>query len=111
MLAQKPSWGSRRKMMTSFTKIMIAAAMTAVAVGNLPTSASANDTGVFLGGLAVGALAGAAIAGGNSAPVYVAPGPVYGAPVYYQRRCWYEAAPVFDAAGYQVGSQTVRRCR
>jgi hypothetical protein len=99
--------------MTSLAKIMIAAAMTAVAVGNLPMSASANDTGVFLGGLAVGALAGAAIAGGNSGPVYVAPsnGPVYGPPVYYQRRCWLEAEPIFDAAGYQVGHQTVRHCR
>ena len=99
--------------MNSLAKIVIAAAMTVVAVASLPTPASANDTAVFLGGLAAGVFAGAAIAVGGSAPVYVAPatGPVYGPPVYYQRRCWLEAQPVFDAAGYEVGTQTVRHCR
>lgn len=97
--------------MTSLVKVVIAAAMTIAAVASLPMSASANDTGAFLGGLAVGAISGAAIAGARPAPYYGPAGPgYYGAPVYYQRRCWYEAQPVFDAAGFQVGSQTVKRC-
>ncbi|MGZ5805110.1 MAG: hypothetical protein ACXWJW_05815 [Xanthobacteraceae bacterium] len=96
--------------MTTFKKLISAAALGASLVAGLAPAASANDTGAFLGGLAAGAIVGGAIAGGRPAPVYVAPAPVYGPPVYYQRRCWYEAQPVFNQFGYQVGSQTVQRC-
>ncbi len=99
--------------MTSLAKIAIAAVMGAGAIASLSTPASANDTGAFFGGLAVGAITGAAIAGGAAAPppAVVYGRPVYDEPVYYQRRCWFEAEPVYNAAGYEVGTQTVKRCR
>jgi H+/Cl- antiporter ClcA len=100
--------------MTSLMKTVIAAAMGLGMIASLAAPASANDTGAFLGGLAVGAIAGAAIAGGAAAPP---PPPVdyrrrvYEEPVFYQRHCWYEAEPVYNAAGYEVGTQTIKRCR
>ncbi len=101
--------------MTRFTKIFAAAVLCSSAVASLSPTASANDTGAFLGGLAAGAIVGGAIAGGAPGPVYapVYGGPAYGyggPPVYYQRRCWLEAQPIYNGFGYQVGSQTVRRC-
>ena len=103
--------------MTCFTKILTAATLSVSAMASFSPTASANDTGAFLGGLAAGAIVGGAIAGGRPAPVYTAPAPVYGdpvyyggPPVYYQRHCWYEAQPMFNQFGQQIGSQTIRRC-
>jgi hypothetical protein len=103
--------------MTCFTKIITAVALCVSGVAGLAPTASANDTGAFLGGLAAGAIVGGAIAGGQRGPVYhsapaYGPGPAYygGPPVYYQRHCWYEARPVFNQFGQHVGSQSVRRC-
>jgi hypothetical protein len=98
--------------MTSLAKIVLAAAVGAISVASLSVPASANDTSAFIGGLAIGTFAGAAIAGGSSPPpVVYGRRPVYDEPVYYQRRCWYEAEPVYNMAGYQVGTQTVKHCR
>jgi hypothetical protein len=98
--------------MIGFAKYIAAAALSASMIAGLTPTASANDTGAFLGGLAAGAIVGGAIGGGRPAPVYgPAYGqPVYGPPVYYQRHCWYEARPVFNQFGMQVGSQPVQRC-
>ena len=95
--------------MTRFTKFIAAAVLGTSMIAGLTSIASANDTGAFLGGLAAGAIVGGAIAGGAPAPVY-GPAYGYGPPVYYQRRCWMEARPVFNQFGYQVGSQMVQRC-
>ncbi|MEA2976623.1 MAG: hypothetical protein QOF19_2143 [Alphaproteobacteria bacterium] len=99
--------------MTGLMKVVIAAAMSLGMTASLAAPASANDTGAFLGGLAVGAFAGAAIAGGAAPPPPPAAyrGRVYDEPVFYQRHCWYEAEPVYNAAGYEVGTQTIKRCR
>jgi hypothetical protein len=98
--------------MTSLAKIVIAAATSLGMAASLSAPASANDTGAFFGGLAVGAIAGAAIAGGAAPPPPTYRRPVYDEPVvYYQRRCWFEAEPVYNAAGYEVGTQTVKHCR
>jgi hypothetical protein len=91
--------------MNSLVKIVVGAALSASAGFSTPASAANGQNAAFFGGLAIGALAGAAIAGGAAAPVY-APGP----PVYYERHCWYQTQPLFDAAGNQVSSQSVRRC-
>jgi hypothetical protein len=92
-------------------KITVAAALSASIVASLSTAASAGNEGAFIGGLAVGALAGAAIAGGNPAPAYGGPGyRTYAAPVYSPRHCWFEAQPVFDQWGNQVGARNVQRC-
>ena len=91
--------------MNRTVKIVIGAALCASASLSTPASSANGQNAAFFGGLAIGALAGAAIAGGAAAPAY-APGP----PVYYERHCWYQAEPLFDAAGHQVSSQSVRRC-
>ncbi len=91
--------------MNSLMKIVTVAALSTCASLSTPASAANGQNAAFFTGLAVGALAGAAIAGGTAAPVY-APGP----PVYYERHCWYQTQPLFDAAGHQVSSQSVRRC-
>jgi hypothetical protein len=95
----------QRKKMNTLVKIVMGAALIAGASLTTPVLAANGQNAAFFGGLAVGALAGAAIAGGAAAPAY-APGP----PVYYERHCWYQTQPLFDAAGNQVSSQSVRRC-
>jgi hypothetical protein len=93
--------------MNLMAKTATAVLLSASVLAGVTPTASANDTGAFLGGLAAGAIVGGAIGGGRPAPVY---GPAYGPPVYYQRHCWIEARPVFNQFGYQVGTQQVQRC-
>ena len=93
--------------MTRFTQLVAAAALSASMIAGLAPSASANDTAAFFGGLATGAFVAGAVAGGRPAPVYSQP---YAVQPYYQRQCWFEAQPMFNQFGYQVGTQTVRRC-
>jgi hypothetical protein len=86
-------------------KIVIGAVLGLTLGISTPSLAADGRNAAFFGGLAAGALVGAAIAGGTAAPAYVA-----GPPVYAPRRCWYQVQPLFDAAGNQVSSQSVRRC-
>ena len=83
----------------------LAAALCGYLSFSSPVLAENGRNAAFFVGLAAGALAGAAIAGGTAAPAY-APGP----PVYSPHHCWYQVQPLFDAAGHQVSSQSVRRC-
>jgi hypothetical protein len=91
--------------MNTLVKIGMGAALSAGASLTTPALAANGQNAAFLGGLAVGALAGAAIAGGAAAPAYVS-----GPPVFYERHCWFQTQPLFNAAGVQVGSQSLRRC-
>jgi hypothetical protein len=93
--------------MTRFTRLIAAAALSTSVVVGLAPSASANNTAAFFGGLAAGAFIAGAVAGGRPAPVYSQP---YSPQPFYDRQCWYEAQPMFNQFGYQVGTQTVRRC-
>ena len=89
--------------MKHLAKLAIGAALCSSVGFSAPASAANGQNAAFFGGLAIGALAGAAIAGGAAA---AAPGPV----IYSPHRCWYQVEPLFDAAGRQVSSQSVRRC-
>jgi hypothetical protein len=100
--------------MTDFTKFLAIAALGVGMFAAQTPTASANDTGAFLGGLAAGAIVGGAIAGGGRGPVYGAPAPAYGyggPPVYYQRACWTEMRPIFNQFGQPIGQQPIRVCR
>ena len=93
--------------MTRLTQLLVVAALSTSLTAGLAPTASANDTAAFFGGLAAGAFVAGAVAGGRPAPVYSQP---YAAQPYYTRQCWFEAQPVFNQFGYQIGTQTVRRC-
>jgi len=90
--------------MKHLARFAIGAALCSSVGFSAPASAANGQNAAFFGGLALGALAGAAIAGGAAAAA--APAPV----IYSPHRCWYQVEPLFDAAGRQVSSQSVRRC-
>lgn len=116
--------------MIMWPKAVAAAVLSFALVASSSKQSVANDTGAFLGGLAVAAIAGAAIVGAASAArerqaerqaptrrvgkkVVVRktkPAPKKVASSKSSSKCWTEALPVLNTAGKQVAIQQVRKC-